>query len=121
MAAIHEAIDREAAENDNEYITEELDTSRKRASFDTRSFEEIKEEVMSLANAIYKADADRLQAITAVSEKHLGKGRKIDATTPEQKGMLELIASDLRDLAKEVGIVMETAEVVEDSEPNQET
>lgn len=102
VEAMHSAIDKEAAETDNEYVTEKLDESRRKAGFEDRPFDEIKQEVMTMANTIFRADQTLLQKITSISEGYLGKGKKIDGTTPDQKGMLELISADLKELLEEV-------------------
>ena len=97
--AVSEAIDKEAEEHGNEYVTDEKETVTQKPVYD---FDELMSEFQGLAGDIMTANASNSAKITAIIEKYLGKKKKIAEATPEQVEMVYLIVQDLRDLRDEI-------------------
>lgn len=101
--AIHDAIDKEAVEHDNVYVT---DTSVKLyaeaseetlLSFDKEleTFQTIVGELMNINGAKYQKE------ITVIVEKYLGMGKKVMDCTSKQVDQIALINDDLKQLLEE--------------------
>lgn len=94
--ALQEAIDKEAAEHNGEFVTDERTTAVQVATYDydalMAEFQEIVGGLMSGAGA-----ATNGPKITAVIDKYLGKGKKIGDTTPEQAEFIHLIVSEIKE------------------------
>lgn len=93
--ALHEAIDKEAAEHNNEYVTEErtvISTEEPTYDFEVL-MGEFEEMVGSLMN---KNQAYYAPRITEIVEKYLGKGKKASDATPKQAEFIYLIVEDMK-------------------------
>ena len=97
--AVSEAIDKEAEEHGNEYVTDEKETITQKPVYD---FDELMAEFQTLAGDIMTANASNSSKITAIIEKYLGKKKKIAEATPEQAEMVYLIIQDLKDLREDL-------------------
>lgn len=96
VTALHEAIDKEAAEHDNKFVTEERATVVPEAptyDFDAlmKEFEGLVGELMNKNQTYY---APR---ITEVVNKYLGKGRKVSDATPAQAEFIYLIVKEIKE------------------------
>ena len=92
--AVSDAIDKEAAEHGNEYVTDEKETHPEKPEYD---YDELMAEFQDVAGKLMTADSMNQKKITAIIEKYLGKKKKIAEATPEQVEMIYLIVQDLKD------------------------
>lgn len=96
--AVHRAIDKEAAEHDNKFVTNErIAPVPKTESLD---YDALMAEFQQLAGDLMQKTASNGTKITSIVEKFLGKGKKVSEATPEQVEMLNLIVIEMRDLNK---------------------
>ena len=95
VEALQEAIEREAAENNGKFITEEriVGPTEKVYDFDAlkKEFEALVGELMN-KNQTYYAPK-----ITDIVDKYLGKGKKVSDIFPKQAEFLDLIVSEIKD------------------------
>lgn len=100
--AVKEAIDKEAAIYDNQYVTDERIVPVETKEYD---FKGMMNEFQDLTSKLMEKSADNGLRIVKITNKYLGKNKKVGECTPEQSEQLELIILDLRELAKEVGLI----------------
>ena len=99
--AIGDAIDKEAAENDNKFITDEKTHEHEVAP--EYDFEELMSEFKDMVVKVQKAVGkeafreDWAPKVTAITEKYLGKGRKVNDCTADQVEQVFLIVEDLKE------------------------
>ena len=93
--AVKEAIEKEAAEYDNKYITNEKQKVVEKESYD---FDTLMKEFKGLVEALMEENTDNGPRITSVIEHYLGKGKKASEITPYQAEFLALINEDLKNL-----------------------
>lgn len=96
--AIREAIDKQAAEDGGEHISNERQNVYKPPAvvdFDTimAEFNELVSNLMSKNDSYYGP------RIMEVVERHLGKGKKVSECTRDQAQIIDIIVYDLKDLA----------------------
>ena len=93
--ALNEAIDREAAETNNQFVTNERQAAIivKEYDYDTlmAEFQEIAGQLME------RAAATNGPKITQIIEKYLGKGKKITETTRDQTEFVYLIVNEIKE------------------------
>lgn len=99
VTALQEAIDKEAKEHDNQFVTNEKIVPV--AEEKTYDFAAMKTEFSNLVGTIMQANPANAAKITAIVDKYLGKGKKVGDCNPSQSEQLELILLELRDLAAE--------------------
>ena len=92
---LREAIEKEAAEHDNKFITDEKNVAVVREEYD---FDTLMKEFRGLCEALMDEDESNGPKITATVEHYLGKGKKASEITPYQAEFLALINEDLRNL-----------------------
>jgi hypothetical protein len=96
VSALSEAIEKEAAENGGQFVTnEKLKVTTLEKEYD---YDEMMKTVNDLINQLMALNQSNAVKITATIEKYLGKGRKVADCTPTQCEQLELIILDLNDL-----------------------
>ena len=96
VSALNEAIEKEAAENGGQFVTnEKLKVTTLEKEYD---YDEMMKTVNDLINQLMALNQSNAVKITATIEKYLGKGRKVADCTPTQCEQLELIILDLNDL-----------------------
>lgn len=100
VEAAREAIDREAKEHDNKYITDEKISAVNNIEYD---FDTLKQEFNTLIKNIMEKDENNASKITNVVEHYLGKGKKASEITPYQAEFLYLINEDLKNLDAAAG------------------
>lgn len=96
VAALSEAIEKEAAEHGGKYVTDEklkMATPVKEYDYDAMMLR-----VNELIGQLMTANQSNALKITTIIEKYLGRGRKVADCTPTQCEQLELIILDLQDL-----------------------
>jgi hypothetical protein len=94
--ALHEAIDKEAAEHGNKFVTEERATVvPEQPVYDfeglMKEFETLVGELMN-KNSTYYAPR-----ITEIVDRILGKGRKVSDATPSQAEFINLIVNEIKE------------------------
>lgn len=102
VKAIGDAIDKEAEETNNEFVTD-AKTTEHEATPDYNYDElmaEFKKMVGQIQKAVGKEDFREVWAgkITAITDKYLGKGRKVNDATPDQVEQIFLIVEDLKEV-----------------------
>ena len=92
--AIADAIDKEANEHNNKFVTNE----QKQVYVDkVYDFEAIMKEIQSTIGALMAQGSPNMRAtITGIVETHLGKGKKVSDCIPDQAPILDLILFDLK-------------------------
>jgi hypothetical protein len=93
--ALNEAIDREAAETNNQFVTNERQAATIVTEYDydalMAEFQEIAGQLME------RAAATNGPKITQIIEKYLGKGKKITETTRDQAEFVYLIVNEIKE------------------------
>lgn len=101
--AIHEAIDKEAAEHGNKYVTNESANLYAQTTETTLSFDDLIAEFQNLAGELMTANADRYQKeITVIVERYLGLGKKVMDCTSNQVDQIALINDELKQLVNQL-------------------
>lgn len=95
IEAIHNAIDKEAAEHGNQYVTNERDTATEKEELDfTALMEQFQNYVGEL---MQKNQAEYGPKITRIIEQNLGKGKKISEATSDQVEIINLIVLEIKE------------------------
>lgn len=95
VEALREAIEEEARENNNRYITNEKQKVDEDRVYD---FNTLMKEFQGLVAALMDENQENKAKITMVIEHYLGKGKKASEITPYQAEFLYLINEDLKNL-----------------------
>lgn len=96
--AISRAIDKEAAETNGKFVTDERVESVPLEK--TYDFDAMMNEFKTIVEKLMSENSSNALKITAITDKYLGKGKKVGDCTAEQCEQLELILIDLKDLLK---------------------
>ena len=95
VGAIQEAIKKQAEENNNEYVTDEVtQVVSVDISFD---YQELMEKISKYIKTLLEKNEQNSDLITSIVEKYLGKGKKVSNCTSSQCEQLELICSELEE------------------------
>ena len=93
--AVGEAIDKEAKEHNNEFVTNEREKAPIVKEYD---FDELMAKFESMVGTLMNKDqAYYAPRITQTIEKYLGKGKKISAATRDQAELVYLIVTEIED------------------------
>ena len=93
--ALNRAIDREAAEHNNQFVTNERMTMIEAKEYD---YEALMNEFQSIAGRLMQKNTTiNGPKITKIVDKYFGKGRKVSDATPEQAELIYLVVEDLRE------------------------
>ena len=92
--AVSEAIDKEAQEHGNEYVTDERESVPVKPEYD---YDELMAEFQDIAGQLMTKNQMNQPKITAIIENYLGKKKKIAEATPDQAEMVYLIVQDLKE------------------------
>lgn len=101
VQAIGDAIDKQAAECDNQFITDEKEQLSTAPTYD---FPAMMKEFKAITAKIQKStDKDEFKSvwvpkITTITEQYLGIGKKVNDCTEQQAEQLDLILMDLKEL-----------------------
>lgn len=100
--AVNDAIDKQAQMGNADMFTNEPQVKTSEASFD---FKSMMDEFNSIVKAIQMNHADDFKAVWApkifsITEKVLGKGKKVSEMTESQAEQLDVILGELRDIEK---------------------
>ena len=100
VKALNDAIDKEAAELDNKFVTEEREESEARAQ--VYDYDALLAEFNELAGKLMNKDAPYFgPRITQIVNNILGKGKKVSETTREQAEFIHLIVLEIKDEFKD--------------------
>lgn len=95
VQAVQEAIDKEASENNNEFVTDERQVITEAPVFD---FEALMDEFNTMAGELMNKNSSYYAPlITAIVNKYLGKDKKVGEATPEQAEFISLINNEIRE------------------------
>lgn len=93
--AIADAIDKEANEHANQYVTNEAVNAHVEEK--TYDFNSIMDQIQATIGALMAKNSPTMRTtIQTIVEKHLGKGKKVSECVPEQAPILDLILFDLK-------------------------
>jgi hypothetical protein len=92
--ALNEAIDKEAEETNNMYVTDERIVAPSEVVYD---YSALMEEFQNIVGTLMSKGTSNGPKITTIVEKYLGKGKKVGDTTPDQAEFVHLIVTDLKD------------------------
>lgn len=93
--ALNEAIDREATETNNQYVTNDRQAAVIIKEYD---YDALMAEFQDLAGQLMeRAAATNGPKITQIIEKYLGKGKKITETTRDQAEFVYLIVTEIKE------------------------
>lgn len=91
--ALNEAIDKEAVETNNQFITNERTHAPAAVSY---NYDALMEEFGNLAGAVMTKDQSNAPKITAIVDKYLGRGKKVSDATPDQAEFIYLIIQEIK-------------------------
>ena len=95
VKALNEAIDKEAELSNNQFVTDERETTAIKTEYDYEGLmAEFKELVGSLMNENPEYYSPR---ITQVVDKYLGRGKKVAEATIDQAELISLINTEIKD------------------------
>lgn len=93
--ALNDAIDKEAQETNNQFVTDERYEAPTIKEYD---YDALMNEFQSLIGPLVEANREvNGPKITQIIERYLGKGRKIVETTRDQAELVYLIVSDIKE------------------------
>ena len=92
--ALNEAIDKEAAETNNQYVTDERAAAPVIKEYD---FDALMAEFKELAGALMQKSQTNGLKITQIVDKYLGKGKKVGEATPAQAELIYLIITEIKE------------------------
>ena len=91
--ALNEAIDKEAKETDNKYVTDERQQAPIIREY---NYDALIEEFNALVGDIMNKNQSNAPKLTSIIDRYLGKGKKVIDTTPDQAELIYLIISDIK-------------------------
>ena len=91
--ALNEAIDKEATETNNQFITNERAVVPSTVTYD---YDKLMAEFSELAGTLMSKDQGNAPKITAVVDRYLGRGKKVSDATPDQAEFIYLIIGDIK-------------------------
>lgn len=91
--ALNEAIDKEAAETNGQYVTDERIAAPIVKTYD---YDALIVEFQELISELMTRNQSNAPKITSVVDKYLGKGRKVNETTPDQAELVYLIVDEIK-------------------------
>lgn len=94
VKAVNDAIEKEAAEHDGKYVTDEKEKDVVKQEYD---FDALKEEFSAITGELMNKDPKVGPRIVGIVDKYLGKGKKVQNLIPEQAELLYLVVSELKD------------------------
>ena len=97
VKAVSEAIEKEAAEHDGKYVTDEKEKDVEKIEYD---FDALKEEFSAITGELMNKDPKVGPRIVAIVDKYLGKGKKVQNLNPGQAELLFLVVTELKDTFK---------------------
>jgi len=93
--ALTDAIDKEAAEKGNKFVTDERTIAPIAPSFD---YDALMAEFKTVVEKAMTTNQSNGLKITAIVDKYLGKGKKVSEATPDQAELISLIVNEIKEL-----------------------
>lgn len=98
VRALNEAIDREAKENDNKFVTDQRTEIPQPIAY---NYDELMAEFNDLVGPLMQKNSQYYgPRIVSIVEKYLGKGKKISDTTIDQVDFVHLIVTEIKEELK---------------------
>lgn len=94
IKALNDAIDKEAAETNNQFVTNERQATPVLREFD---FDALMEEFKAIVEKLMNDNPTNSIKIVSVTDKYLGKGKKVGDCTPDQADLVHLIVTELKE------------------------
>ena len=91
--ALNEAIDREAALTNGEFVTDESFKAPEVTNYD---YDALMAEFKDIVGMVMGKNQTNAVKLTAIVDKYLGKGKKVAEATPEQSELIYLIISEIK-------------------------
>ena len=91
--ALNEAIDKEAALTDGEFVTDESFKAPEVTSYD---YDGLMAEFKDMVSVVMAKNQTNAVKLTAIVDKYLGKGKKVADATPDQAELIYLIINEIR-------------------------
>ena len=91
--ALNDAIDKEAAETNNKFVTNERAVVPAVVSYD---YDALMAEFSELAGILMSRDQGNAPKITAIVDRYLGRGKRVSDATPDQAEFIYLIIGDIK-------------------------
>lgn len=91
--ALNEAIDKEAALTNGEFVTNESFKAPEVTNYD---YDALMVEFKDLVGVVMGKNQTNAVKLTAIVDKYLGKGKKVAEATPEQSELIYLIISEIK-------------------------
>ena len=92
--ALNDAIDKEASETNNQFVTDERQADVILREYD---YDALISEFQDLVGQIMQKNSAAAPKITSIVDKYLGKGKKVGDTTPDQAEFIYLIVSEIKE------------------------
>jgi hypothetical protein len=92
--ALNKAIDREAAETNNKFVTEERVADVIAPTYD---YDALMNEFQKITGDLMRKNPSNGPKITEIVDKYLGKGKKVSETTRDQAEFIDLIVGEIKD------------------------
>ena len=92
--ALNDAIDKEAAENNGQFVTTEKLQAPEVKEY---NYDALMEEFQTLAGKILQGNPNNGAKISQIIERYLGKGKRIVETTHDQAELVYLIVNDIKE------------------------
>ena len=97
--AIAEAVEKEASQGANR-VTDQSQAAKIYAEEEAYDFKAMMEEFQEIVGVLVQKSPNMASKITAIVDKHLGKGKKVGDCTEANAPQLDLILYDLKELNK---------------------
>lgn len=98
VEALNKAIDKEAAETNNKFVTNERGSEVIAPTYD---YDALMSEFQQITGNLMRENPSYGPKITEIVERYLGKGKKVSKTTRDQAEFIDLIVSEIKsDLVK---------------------
>ncbi len=94
VQTINDAIDKEAKEYDNKFVTDKAIVAVTEKTYD---YNALMEEFQKLVGDLMSADANNAPKIQVIVSKYLGKNKKVVDTTPDQAEFIYLINTEIKE------------------------
>lgn len=94
VEALNKAIDEEAKDTGNKFVTTDKEVMTQAATYD---YDALIEEFQTLVGDLMNKSTTYGPKITAIVEKYLGKGKKVGDTTPDQAEFIFLINTEIKE------------------------
>lgn len=94
VQTINDAIDKEAKEHDNKFVTDKAIVATAKKTYD---YDALMEEFQKLVGDLMSADANNAPKIQVIVSKYLGKNKKVVDTTPDQAEFIYLINTEIKE------------------------